>query len=246
MAAARPRGTATGAPAVTTLVIIPAFNEAEAIAHVIGDVRNHCAHDIVVIDDGSADDTAARAAAVGARVLRHPCNLGIGAAVQSGYLYALRNGYDFVVRQDGDGQHDPSYIPALVSILERGESDIVVGSRFLAREGFQSTLVRRLGIVILSVVSSLIGTRTTDPTSGYWALNRRAFAVLATSHPDDYPETEALFIAAAAGCRTSEIPVVMRERETGRSSIGALYSGFYMVKVILALLIGHVRPFGKR
>lgn len=229
-----------------TLVIIPAFNEAEAIGAVVADIRAHCDHDILVIDDGSVDATAARAAAAGAQVVRHPCNLGIGAAVQTGYLYALRHGYDTVVRQDGDGQHDPSYIPALLDILRRGDSDIVVGSRFLAREGFQSTVVRRLGIVILSVVSALVGTKTTDPTSGYWALNRRALEALAPSHPDDYPETEALVIAAAAGCRTSELPVRMRERETGRSSIGALYSGFYMIKVILALLIVHVRPFASR
>ena len=225
-----------------TLVIIPAFNEAAAIAQVVADVRRHCDHDILVIDDGSRDATAARAAAAGARVLRHPCNLGIGAAVQTGYLYALRHDYDFVVRQDGDGQHDPSYIPELLEILQRGDSDIVVGSRFLARQGFQSTVVRRLGIVILTVVSALVGTKTTDPTSGYWGLNRRAVETLAPSHPDDYPETEALVIAAAAGCRTREIPVRMRERETGRSSIGVLYSGFYMIKVILALLIVHVRP----
>jgi hypothetical protein len=224
-----------------TLVIIPAFNESGAIAGVVHGVRARCAYDIVVVDDGSTDDTALRAAAAGALVLRHPCNLGIGAAVQTAYLFALRRGYDLVVRQDGDGQHDPSYIPAIVEILERGESDIVVGSRFLAREGFQSTLVRRLGIVILSIVSALIGTRTTDPTSGYWGLNRRALKVLAPCFPDDYPETEALVIAAADGCRTREIPVIMRARTTGQSSISALYSGFYMVKVIVALLVGHLR-----
>ena len=224
------------------LVIIPAFNEAGAIATVVGDIRTHCDYDVVVIDDGSTDDTARRAATAGAEVLRHPCNLGIGAAVQTGYLYALRGGYDLVIRQDGDGQHDPSYIPAIVEMLIRGESDIVVGSRFLAREGFQSTLVRRTGIAILSIISALIGTRTTDPTSGYWGINRRALETLAPAFPDDYPETEALLIAAAAGCRILEIPVIMRERRTGRSSIGALYSGFYMIKVILALLILHVRP----
>lgn len=228
------------------LVIIPAFNESGAIAAVVRDVRAHCDYDIVVVDDGSHDDTAQRAAEAGAVVLRHPCNLGIGAAVQTAYLFALRRGYDLVIRQDGDGQHDPSYIPAFVEILDRGDSDIVVGSRFLAREGFQSTLVRRIGIFILSIVSSLIGTRTTDPTSGYWGINRRALQVLAPRFPDDYPETEALVIAAQAGCRIREIPVVMRARTTGRSSISALYSGFYMVKVILALLVVHVRPRHRR
>ena len=225
-----------------TLVIIPAFNEGEAIAQVVADVRANSDADILVIDDGSADDTQDRARQAGAEVLVHACNLGIGAAVQTGYVYALRHDYDFVVRQDGDGQHDPSYIPQLLDILARDEADIVVGSRFLAREGYQSTIVRRLGIVILSVISALIGTHTTDPTSGYWALNRRAVEALAPSHPDDYPETEALVMAAAAGCRTTEIPVVMRERQAGTSSISALYSGFYMVKVTLALFILHGRP----
>lgn len=224
------------------LIVIPAFNEASAIGKVVEDVRRHCAHDILVIDDGSQDETAARALAAGARVVRHPCNLGIGAAVQTGYLFALRNGYDTVVRQDGDGQHDPAYIEQFVKLLEGGDCDIVVGSRFLAREGFQSTVVRRLGILILSVISALVGTRTTDPTSGYWGVNRRALDALAPSHPDDYPETEALVIAAAAGCRIREIPVIMRERTSGTSSISALYSGFYMIKVILALLIVHLSP----
>ncbi len=219
------------------LIIIPALNEARAIGRVIADVRNSCDADIVVIDDGSTDETSAEAAAAGARVLRHPCNLGIGAAVQTGYIYALRHDYDFVVRQDGDGQHDPSYIPSFIQILADGGADIVVGSRFLAREGYQSTLVRRLGIFILSIISTLVGTRTTDPTSGYWGLDRRALRALAPSHPDDYPETEALLIAAAAGCRIREIPTVMRERQAGTSSIGALYSGFYMAKVILALIL---------
>jgi len=224
------------------LLIVPAFNEAGSIANVVNGVRPHFAGDIAVIDDGSEDDTAARARAAGAIVLRHPCNLGIGGAVQTGYLFALRNGYDVVVRQDGDEQHDPSYIPKLLDLLVRDEADIVVGSRFLAREGYQSTWVRRLGIVILGVVSALVGTHTTDPTSGYWALNRRAIEALAHSHPDDYPETEALVIAARAGCRVRELPVIMRARSAGRSSIGAFYTGFYMVKVVLALLISRIRP----
>jgi hypothetical protein len=230
---------------MSVLIIIPAFNEAAAIGAVVEDVRRHCDHDILVIDDGSKDDTTALALAAGAQVVRHPCNLGIGAAVQTGYLFALRNGYDTVVRQDGDGQHDPSYIEQFVSTLASGDCDIVVGSRFLAREGFQSTVVRRLGILILSIISALVGTRTTDPTSGYWGVNRRALDALAPSHPDDYPETEALVIAAAAGCRIREIPVIMRARTSGTSSISALYSGFYMVKVILALLIVHLSPVRK-
>lgn len=224
------------------LLIIPAFNEAGSIVGVINASRQHFAGDVAVIDDGSEDDTAALARAAGAAVLRHPCNLGIGAAVQTGFLYALSRGYDFVVRQDGDGQHDPSQIPRLLAVLQADEADIVVGSRFLAREGYQSTLVRRLGIFILGIVSTLVGTRVTDPTSGYWGVNRRALQVLAKSHPDDYPETEALVMASRAGCRVGEVPVIMYARIAGESSIGSIYSGFYMLKVVLALLIGRLRP----
>lgn len=225
-----------------SLLIIPAFNEAGAIQGVIRAVQTHFRGDIAVIDDGSEDDTAALARAAGAVVLQHPCNLGIGAAVQTGFLYGLQGGYDIVVRQDGDGQHDPAQIPRLLAVLTAGEADIVVGSRFLAREGYQSTWVRRMGIFILGVVSRLVGARITDPTSGYWAVNRRALAVLARSHPDDYPETEALVIASRAGCRVAEVPVIMMARISGQSSISALYSGFYMIKVVLALLVGRLRP----
>jgi len=225
-----------------TLLIIPAFNEAGSIAGVIFAVRQHFRGDVVVIDDGSEDDTGALAKGAGAVVLRHACNLGIGAAVQTGFLYAIQRDYDFVVRQDGDGQHDPSQIPRLLAALEQDEADIVVGSRFLAREGYQSTVVRRVGIFILGIVSALVGTHVTDPTSGYWAVNRRALKVLARSQPDDYPETEALVLASRAGCRVREQPVVMYARIAGRSSIGAIYSGFYMMKVVLALLVGRLRP----
>jgi glycosyltransferase involved in cell wall biosynthesis len=225
-----------------TLLIIPAFNEGKSIQGVVYAVRPFIDGDIVVIDDGSEDDTAALARAAGAAVIRHPCNLGIGAAVQTGFLYGLSHGYDYVVRQDGDGQHDPAQIPRLLAELSQGNADIVVGSRFLAREGYQSTLVRRLGIFILGIVSRLVGTRVTDPTSGYWAVNRRALAVLAHSHPDDYPETEALAFASRAGCRVTEVPVIMYARIAGRSSIGALHSGFFMLKVVLALLVGRLRP----
>jgi glycosyltransferase involved in cell wall biosynthesis len=225
-----------------TLLIIPAFNEGASIQGVINAVRPYVEGDIVVIDDGSEDDTAPLARQAGAAVIRHPCNLGIGAAVQTGFIYGLMQGYELVVRQDGDGQHDAAQIPRLLAVLREGDADIVVGSRFLAREGYQSTLVRRAGIFLLGIVSRLVGTRVTDPTSGYWAVNRRALTVLARSHPDDYPETEALVLASRAGCRVREVPVIMYARIAGQSSIGAIYSGFYMLKVMLALLVGRLRP----
>ena len=224
------------------LVVIPTYNEAPNIAAVVAAVRATCTGDIAVVDDGSDDDTAALARRAGAIVLRHPCNLGIGGAVQTGCLYALEHGYDAVVRVDGDGQHDPAYIPALLEQLASDHTDIVVGSRFLAGEGYQSTFVRRAGIVILGILSALVGARVTDPTSGYWALNRRGLQVLAKFQPDDYPETQSLLVATRAGCRIRELPVIMQERGAGRSSIGALQSGFYMVKVILAVLIERLRP----
>ena len=224
-----------------SLVIIPAFNEADTIEGVINELRTHFDGDFAVIDDASHDNTAGIARQAGAFVLQHPCNLGIGATVQTGFLYAQSAGYDFVIRQDGDGQHDPSYITLIIEALAADQADIVIGSRFLAREGYQSTLVRRVGIMVLGVVSVLVGSRVTDPTSGYWGVNRRAIEVLAQLHPDDYPETEALLLASRAECRIRELPVMMRARSAGRSSIGAAYAGFYMLKVILALLVERLR-----
>jgi glycosyltransferase involved in cell wall biosynthesis len=226
---------------VRTLVVIPTYNEAGNIAAVIAAVRAAFDGDLVVVDDGSEDDTAAIARRARAIVLRHPCNLGIGATVQTGFLYARAHDYDAVVRLDGDGQHDPSYIPAFLELLVTQEADIVVGSRFLGRRGYQSTFVRRVGIFILGMLSAAVGTRVTDPTSGYWALNRRALQILTRFQPDDYPETQALLVARRAGCRIREIPVVMQARGAGRSSIDVLHSGFYMLKVTLAVLIERLR-----
>lgn len=244
---ALPRHRSTAAPhpgtrAGRTLVIIPAFNEAANLAGVIAAIRTQFAGDVLVVDDGSEDATAVEAQRAGALLVRHGCNLGIGAAVQTGFLYALAHGYDRVLRLDGDGQHDPAYIPEFLATLSADSTDIVVGSRFLGRAGYQSTVVRRAGILILAVISALVGTRVTDPTSGYWGLNRRALELLVQYHPDDYPETQALVLATRAGCRVSEIPVIMRVRGSGHSSIaGAFESGFYMLKVILAVLIERLR-----
>lgn len=225
-----------------TLIIIPAYNEASMIAAVVGGVRAMFTGDVLVIDDGSDDATAAEAVRAGAQVLRHACNLGIGAAVQTGFLYALAYGYDSVVRLDGDGQHDPAYIPKFLEMLSAGAGDIIVGSRFLGRKGYQSTWVRRIGILILTMVSALVGTRVSDPTSGYWGINRRALELLAREQPDDYPETQALVLATRAGLHVKDIPVIMQARGAGHSSIaGTVQSGFYVLKVILAVLIERLR-----
>jgi glycosyltransferase involved in cell wall biosynthesis len=195
-----------------------------------------------VIDDGSCDRTASEAAARGARVLRLPFNVGIGGAVQTGYRYAHEHGFDLALRVDGDGQHDASQFGVLAGPVLSGHADIAVGSRFIGRRGYRSSRSRRQAIRILSwTVTLLVGGRVTDPTSGFQVANRRAIALFAASYPHDYPEVEAAVLAAKAGMRRAEVPVEMRERSAGRSSIGAVRSVYYMVKVMLAVLVAVFR-----
>jgi glycosyltransferase involved in cell wall biosynthesis len=233
------------------LVIVPAHNEVEAIAGTVAEI--HAAapdFDVVVIDDGSSDETAARAAEAGAAVLRLPFNLGIGGAMQSGYLYALENGYEVAVQVDGDGQHDPRNIHDLLAQLRRDPTlDMVTGSRFLTRggEGFRSTGARRVGIRILTGAISLITRqRVTDPTSGLRMTNRRGIELFARDYPHDYPEVEAILLMHAHRLRHAEIPVIMRPRLTGTSAISSTQSVYYMVKVLLALFVGIFRARPKR
>jgi glycosyltransferase involved in cell wall biosynthesis len=228
------------------LAIVPAFNEVEAIAATIAAIHDAAPDfDVLVVDDGSNDDTAARAAAAGAAVLRMPFNLGIGGAMQSGYVYAMERGYQIAVQVDGDGQHDPSHIHDL---LERMRSDrelnMVTGSRFLdpRGEGYRSSATRRLGIRIFSGVVSLITRqRVTDPTSGFRMTNRRGIELFARDYPHDYPEVEAILLMHAHRLRSCEIPVRMRPRLTGRSAISHSQSVYYMVKVLLAVFVGLFR-----
>jgi len=229
------------------IAIVPALNEEGSIARVIEEIR---AYDpelrIVVVDDGSTDRTAEAARAADAMVLRLPFNLGIGGAVQTGLRYAHENGFEFAVRVDGDGQHDAAQLATVIEPVLRDEADIAVGSRYLGLggEGYRSTASRRLGIRILaSTVSLLTRQRITDPTSGFQALNRKAIALFAADYPHDYPEVEGLVLLVRHRLRLREVPIEMRPRATGRSSIRTLSSAYYMVKVLLALFVGSFRRY---
>ncbi len=237
---------AAGDPRLTgvrRIAIVPAYNEEECIARVIDEIRAFDRElEIVVVDDGSRDRTAAVAEAQGAHVVRLPFNLGIGGAVQTGFRYAFEHGFKLAVRIDGDGQHDPSQLGLLLEPVLAGEADIVVGSRFLSKNGYQSSRPRRAGITILAnVISLLVGRRVTDPTSGFQALNRHAIALFAADYPHDIPEVEAVLLLHKHKLRMAEVQVEMRERAGGRSSIGALFAVYYMVKVLLALFVGLFR-----
>ncbi len=229
--------------ALRRVAIVPAYNEEGSVARVIGEIRAFDPGlEIVVVDDGSIDRTSAAAAEAGASVVRLPFNLGIGGAVQTGFRYAFEHGFELAVRVDGDGQHDPAELSALLGPLLDGEANIVVGSRFGGSGGYRSSRSRRLGITILAgTVSALVGQRVTDPTSGFQALDRLAIALFAADYPHDYPEVEATLMLHKHRLRLREVPVRMRERSAGRSSIGALASAYYMVKVLLALFVGLFR-----
>ncbi len=228
------------------IAIVPAFNEEGAIGGVVDEIRAFDpTMDVVVIDDGSRDGTAAAAAARGAAVVRLPYNLGIGGAVQTGFKYALEHGYERAVRLDGDGQHAAAELAKLLAPLERDEADIVTGSRFVdGNDDYRPPLARRIGITWFArLVRLLTRQQVTDTTSGFQALNRKGIVLFAHDYPSDYPEVEATVLVFKHRLRLLEVPVAMREREHGESSITFLRSVYYMLKVTLALLVAMFRKY---
>ncbi len=225
------------------LVIIPAFNESGAIERTVREVRSvrvqGIAPDVLVVDDGSSDDTARRAAMAGALVVSLPFNLGIGGAVQTGYRYAAVHGYDVAVQVDGDGQHDTLYLDDVVRPVIEGVADMSIGSRFLSgKDGFRSSAIRRFGIKFFVVLIRIVtGLTIKDTTSGFRACGRRLIDVFARYYPHDYPEPEAIVVARRLGCVVVEVPVLMRPRSSGSSSIALLKPVYYMVKVSGAILL---------
>ncbi len=224
-------------------MIIPAYNEETNLGKVITEVHDALPQaSVVVINDGSADATAAVAASHGAAVISLPHNLGIGGAMQTGYLYARDNGFDVAFQVDGDGQHDPYELLDLLTELMTTEADVMIGSRYIEDRGYITPTLRRLGIVILAqLISAIIRQRISDPTSGFRAMNRRAILFCARDYPFDYPEPEAVVTFNRAGLVIGEIPVTMHPRYGGESSITPLRSAYYMVKVIMSILIGLLR-----
>lgn len=224
------------------LVIVPALNEEGAIAGVVAATSEALLAQVVVVDDGSTDGTGAAARAAGAIVLRHAFNLGVGAAVRTGLRYAVEHGYETVLQLDGDGQHDPSEAGLLLRRLERGDVDVVVGSRF--EHGYALAPARRTVMRLLSsIVSRRLGTRITDTTSGFRAFGGPAVEYFSRVYPSEYlsDTVEALLLAADAGLRVTEIPIHMRRRETGTASTNPVTASFHVVRLLLVVAVHRAR-----
>ena len=225
------------------IVIIPAYNEQGSILNTIDDIRKNAPEfDYVVINDCSKDDTLKLCRENGIKVLNLPINLGIGGAVQTGYLYAYRKGYDIAVQFDGDGQHDAKFLDMMADTLVKENLDMVIGSRFIDNQGFQSSAIRRFGIRFFTVLLKILfGSRITDATSGMRMCNRRVMELFIKDYPKDYPEPETVARLMRHKYKVKEVPVIMRERQAGVSSISWRKSAYYMMKVSLAIVIERLR-----
>lgn len=227
------------------LIIIPAYNEESNIEKTVTSIQQNAqGFDYVIINDCSADRTRQICEENGYNIVNLPINLGIGGAVQTGYKYALEHGYDVAVQVDGDGQHDPEFLSTMAEHLMNNGLDMVIGSRFIEKEGFQSSKLRRIGIVFFSgLITILTGTKITDPTSGLRMIGRNVMALFASDYPRDYPEPESVVAVLRRNMKVEEIPVVMKERMGGVSSISMKKSVYYMIKVTLAILIERIRKY---
>ena len=227
------------------LVVVPAYREERSIGGLIRSLRERYAYDVLVVNDGSTDRTSEAAREAGANVLDLPCNLGIGGAVQTGFQYARDSGYDFVVRIDGDGQHEVEDISKVLEPVLARQADAVIGSRFLGKSGYRGSIPRIFGIGFFRLlVNVTTGYRVTDPTSGFFAINRRLITFYSDHYPSDYPEVDAYILMQRLGARALEVPVRMYDRAEGKSSITPFRAVYYMVKVTLSFLINRIRRFG--
>lgn len=229
-----------------TLIIIPAYNEEASLPGVVRDLQTHCPDAcVLVVNDGSRDGTARTAADLGVKVLNLPFNLGIGGAVQAGYLYAEKNGYDVAIQFDGDGQHRACEINKLLQPIKNNEADLVVGSRFMQPGGYRAPVMRRIGMRIFSfILSRILDSPVTDTTSGFRAANKKIIDFFSRAYPQDYPEVEALVMVHKRQMHMTEVPVAMGERTGGRTSITATQSVYYIVKVLLAVFINLIKKVG--
>lgn len=228
---------------IKSIVIIPAYNEEKSIVKTVQDICEHAPEfDYVIINDCSTDHTLSVCREHHLHVLNLPVNLGIGGAVQTGFIYAYKNGYDYAIQFDGDGQHDAKYLQEMRDYMIEQNADMLIGSRFLEKEGFQSTGMRRFGIRYFSALIKLLtGQKITDPTSGMRMINRDILAMYSESYPKDYPEPESVVAIINSGKKVMEYPVIMRKRMEGTSSISPLKSIYYMIKVSLAIFLEMLR-----
>lgn len=228
-------------------IIIPAFNEEKTIAHVVKSVtelieKNNFQAKIVIINDCSTDRTREIAQEIKCTTLNLPINLGIGGAMQTGFRYAFENGFDYAIQIDGDGQHPACEIPKLLSAIQEKKYDIVIGSRFILKQGFQSSALRRIGISWFRWLNKfLIGVYVRDSTSGFRIINRKALAVFSQNYPDEYPEPETIVLAKKNNLSIGEVPITMKERQGGKSSIGFFSGVYYMWKATLGIIFTFIK-----